>query len=60
MEDLKKNQFIQEEEIKREYQAYLDSFDLVARRSASHLMINISSERTKEQALDLANQIKKK
>ena len=60
LEDLKENQLIQEEEIKREYQAYLDSFDLVARRSASHLMINISSERTKEQALDLANQIKKK
>ena len=59
-EDLKENQLIQEEEIKREYQAYLDSFDLVARRSASHLMINISSERTKDQALDLANQIKKK
>ena len=60
LEDLKENQLIHEEEIKREYQAYLDSFDLVARRSASHLMINISSERTKEQALDLANQIKKK
>ena len=58
LEDLKENQLIQEEEIKREYQAYLDSFDLVARRSASHLMINISSERTKEQALDLANRIK--
>ena len=60
LEDLKENQLIQEEEIKREYQAYLDSFDLVARRSASHLMINISSERTKDQALDLANQIKEK
>ena len=60
LEDLKENQLIQEEEIKSEYQAYLDSFDLVARRSASHLMINISSERTKEQALDLANQIKEK
>ena len=60
LEGLKKNQSITEEEIKREYQAYLDSFDLVARRSASHLMINISSERTKEQALGLAKQIKKK
>ena len=60
LEDLKENQLIHEEEIKREYQAYLDSFDLVARRSASHLMISISSERSKEQALDLANQIKKK
>ena len=60
LEDFKENQLIQEEEIKSEYQAYLDSFDLVARRSASHLMINISSERTKDQALDLANQIKKK
>ena len=60
LEDLKEKQFIQEDEIKREYQTYLDSFDLVARRSASHLMINISSERNKEQALDLANQIKEK
>ena len=60
LEKFKENQLIQEEEIKREYQAYLDSFDLVARRSASHLMISISSERSKEQALDLANQIKKK
>ena len=60
LEELKENQLIQEEEIKSEYQAYLDSFDLVARRSASHLMINISSERSTEEALDLANQIKKK
>ena len=60
LEDLKEKQLIQEDDIKREYQTYLDSFNLVARRSASHLMINISSERNKEQALDLANQIKKK
>ncbi len=57
LEELKENQLIQEEEIKSEYQAYLDSFDLVARRSASHLMINISSERSTEEALDLANQV---
>jgi len=60
LEELKENQSIPEEEIKREYQDYLDSFDQVARRSASHLMINISSERNKEQALDLAKLIKKK
>jgi len=60
LENLKEEQLIQEDEIKREYQTYLDSFDLVARRSASHLMINISSKRNKEQALDFANQIKKK
>jgi len=60
LEDLKEKQLIQEDDIKREYQTYLDSFDLVVRRSASHLMINISSERNKEQALDLAIQIKKK
>jgi len=60
LEEFKRNQSITEEEIKREYQAYLDSFDLVSRRSASHIMINISLERTKEEALDLANQIKKK
>ena len=60
LEDLKEKQSIQENEIKIEYQEYLDSFDFVARRSASHLMINISSERSKEKAIDLANEIKDK
>ena len=49
-----------EEVIKNEYQAYLDSFDSTIRRSASHLMLNISEERNEEEALLLAEEIKKK
>ena len=60
LKDLEEKQLIDEVVIKKEYQAYLDSFDSTSRRSASHLMLNISEERNKEEALLLAEEIKKK
>ena len=60
LKDLEEKQLIDEVVIKKEYQAYLDSFDSTSRRSASHLMLNISEERNEEEALLLAEEIKKK
>nr|MCS5549337.1 peptidylprolyl isomerase [SAR86 cluster bacterium] len=57
---LEEKLLIDEVVIKNEYQAYLDSFDSTIRRSASHLMLNISEERNEEEALLLAGEIKKK
>ena len=60
LKDLEEKLMIDEVVIKNEYQAYLDSFDSTIRRSASHLMLNISEERNEEEALLLAGEIKKK
>ena len=60
LKDLEEKLLIDEVVIKNEYQAYLDSFDSTIRRSASHLMLNISEERNEEEALLLAGEIKKK
>ena len=57
LKDLEEKQLIDEVVIKKEYQAYLDSFDSTSRRSASHLMLNISEERNEEEALLLAEEI---
>ena len=60
LKDLEKKQLIDEGVIENEYQAYLDSFNSTPRRSASHLMLNISDERSKEEALVLAEDLKGK
>ena len=60
LKNLEEKQIIDEGVIKNEYQAYLDSFNSTARRSASHLMLNISDERSKEEALVLAEDLKGK
>ena len=60
LKDLEEKQIIDEGVIKNEYQDYLDSFNSTARRSASHLMLNISDERSKEEALVLAGELKNK
>ena len=60
LKDLEEKQIIDELVIKNEYQAYLDSFNSTARRSASHLMLNISGERSKEEASVLAEELKRK
>ena len=60
LKDLEKKQLIDEGVIENEYKAYLDSFNSTQRRSASHLMLNISDKRTKEEALVLAEELKRK
>ena len=60
LKDLEEKQLIDEGVIENEYQAYLDSFNSTPRRSASHLMLNISDERSKEEALVLAGELKNK
>ena len=60
LKDLEGKQLIDEGVIENEYQAYLDSFNSTPRRSASHLMLNISDERSKEEALVLAEDLKGK
>ena len=44
---------IDEEELKKEYQAYLGDFDTTVRRAASHLMIKVTTDRQQQDALSL-------
>ena len=44
---------IDEEELKKEYQAYLGDFDTTVRRAASHLMIKVTNDRQQQDALSL-------
>ena len=52
--------FIGEEEIEIEYKEYLEDFNYSITRSASHLMIKITNEFKKEQAVSKANSLLKK
>ena len=60
LKDLEEKLLIDEVVIKNEYQSYLDSFDSTIRRSASHLMLNISEGRNEEETLLLAGEIRNK
>jgi len=60
LKDLEEKLLIDEVVIKNEYQSYLDSFDSTIRRSASHLMLNISEGRNEEETLLLAREIRNK
>ena len=60
LEDLRNSESINKEAVQEEYQAYLETFDSTIRRSASHLMVNITLERDKEEAISLANELRKK
>ena len=60
LEDLRNSESINKEAVQEEYQAYLETFDSTIRRSASHLMVNITLERDKEEAISLANDLRKK
>ena len=60
LEDLRNSEFINKEAVREEYQAYLETFDSTIRRSASHLMVNITLERDKEEAISLADDLRKK
>ena len=60
LEDIKQEVFIGEEEIEIEYKEYLEDFNYSITRSASHLMIKITDEFKKEQAVSIANSLLKK
>ena len=60
LEDLRNSESINKEAVQEEYQAYLETFDSTIRRSASHLMVNITLERDKEEAVSLAKDLRKK
>ena len=60
LEDLKKKISIEEGDVQREYDAYIEDFDFSIRRSASHLMIKINEEVSEAKAVSMANDLKKK
>tara|TARA_Y100001970_G_scaffold270730_1_gene364998 strand:+ start:136 stop:2010 length:1875 start_codon:yes stop_codon:yes gene_type:complete len=51
LEDLKSSIDIKDSDIEEEYQKYADEFDTTERKSVSHIMLNIDSGRTKEDAI---------
>lgn len=60
LEDLEKKMSIEEADVQREYDAYIQDFDFSIRRSASHLMIKINEEVSEAKAVSMANDLKKK
>ena len=59
-EELKTSIAIDESDIETEYQIYIDEFDRTERKSVSHIMVNIGSERTKQEAIEILNNTKKR
>jgi len=57
-EELRENFSISEEELKEEYQAYVEEFDTTVRRTASHLMIQITNDR--QEALSLIEELRQR
>ena len=49
---------INESDIETEYQIYIDEFDQTERKSVSHIMVNIDSDRTKEEAIEILENTK--
>ncbi len=49
---------INESDIETEYQIYIDEFDRTERKSVSHIMVNIDSERAKEEAIEIIENTK--
>ena len=58
--DLEASIVIDESDIETEYQIYIDEFDRTERKSVSHIMVNIDSERTKQEALEILDNAKKR
>ena len=56
--NLKSSITIDEADIEAEYNIYLDEFDAAERKSVSHIMLNIDSDRTKEQAISVLEETK--
>ena len=52
-ESLKASIEINESDIETEYQIYIDEFDQTERKLVSHIMVNIDSDRTKEEAIEI-------
>ena len=51
LEGLKSSLDINDSQVKEEYQRYVDEFDTTERKSVSHIMLNINSDRTKQDAI---------
>ena len=49
---------INESDIETEYQIYIDEFDRTERKSVSHIMVNIDSDRTTEEAIGILENTK--
>ena len=53
LEDLKSSIDINDSDIEEEYQRYADEFDTKERKAVSHIMLNIDSNRTKQDAISV-------
>ena len=51
LEGLKSSIDINDSQVKEEYQRYVDEFDTTERKSVSHIMLNINSDRNKQDAI---------
>ena len=58
--DLETSIVIDESDIETEYQIYIDEFDRTERKSVSHIMLNIDSNRTKQEAIKILENTKKR
>ena len=58
LDNLKPSIIIDEADIEAEYKIYLDEFDETERKSVSHIMLNIDSDRSKEDALGVLEETK--
>tara|TARA_Y100000748_G_scaffold301499_1_gene301830 strand:- start:158 stop:1381 length:1224 start_codon:yes stop_codon:yes gene_type:complete len=58
LEDLKPSIEINDSDIEEEYQRYADEFDTTEKKSVSHIMLNIDSDRTKQDAFTLLETVK--
>ena len=58
--DLETSIAIDESDIETEYLIYLEEFDRTERKSVSHIMVNIDSNRTKEEAIEILENTKER
>ena len=58
LEDLKSSTGIEDSDIEEEYQRYVDEFDTTERKSVSHIMLNIDSNKTKQEAIKVLENTK--
>ena len=56
--DLKSSIAINDADIEAEYKIYLQEFDATERKSVSHIMLNIDSDRTKKEAINILEETK--
>ena len=56
--DLKSSIAINDADIEAEYKIYLEEFDATERKSVSHIMLNIDSDRTKKEAINILEETK--